>query len=66
VWELYRHTYQRLGSVPTLLEWDADIPSFETVHAEALKAAAYRTSPIADDPLEAGDGAAVETVTHGD
>ena len=45
VWELYRYAYQRFGSVPTLLEWDADIPSFEVVHAEARKAADYRLQP---------------------
>ena len=66
VWELYRHTYQRFGSVPTLLEWDADIPSFETVHGEALKAAAYRTSPVEEEPVEEDRGAVVEALTHGD
>ena len=66
VWELYRHTYQRLGSVPTLLEWDADIPSFETVHAEVLKAAAYRTSPVEEDPVEEDQRTVAEAVTHGD
>jgi len=38
VWELYRHAHQRTGGVSTLLEWDARIPDFDTVHAEALKA----------------------------
>jgi uncharacterized protein len=42
VWELYRHTYRKIGGVSTLLEWDASIPSFEVVHAEALKAKRYR------------------------
>lgn len=45
VWELYRCAYGRFGSVSTLLEWDADIPDFDVVHAEALKAAEYRTRP---------------------
>ena len=44
VWELYRYTYRRLGPISTLLEWDASIPSFEIVHAEALKAKHYRES----------------------
>ena len=26
VWELYAHTVRRLGSVSTLVEWDAEIP----------------------------------------
>ena len=42
VWKLYAHSVKRTGNVSTLLEWDADIPEFEVVHAEALKARAYR------------------------
>jgi uncharacterized protein len=43
VWELYRRVYERMGGISTLLEWDAEIPSFEVVHAEALKARNYRS-----------------------
>jgi len=42
VWKLYAHSVKRTGNISTLLEWDADIPAFEVVHAEALKARAYR------------------------
>ena len=42
VWELYRRAWARSGPVATLYEWDEDIPSFEVVHAEALKAVAQR------------------------
>jgi uncharacterized protein (UPF0276 family) len=42
VWELYRRAVARTGRVATLYEWDEDIPAFEVVHAEALKARAYR------------------------
>ena len=42
VWELYRRSVARTGRVATLLEWDADIPSFEVVHGEAQKARAFR------------------------
>lgn len=45
VWELYRRAFERMGGVATLLEWDADIPDFEIVHAEALKARQYREAP---------------------
>ena len=38
VWDLYRRVHQRLGGIATLLEWDASIPEFDVVHAEALKA----------------------------
>jgi uncharacterized protein (UPF0276 family) len=38
VWELYRQAYALTGGVATLLEWDANIPDFEVVHDEVLKA----------------------------
>src|SRR5437762_4345518 len=38
VWALYRAVVKRFGPVPTLIEWDADIPSLETLQAEAAKA----------------------------
>jgi uncharacterized protein (UPF0276 family) len=42
VWALYSEAHRRAGPRSTLLEWDEDIPDFETVHAEAKKAAVYR------------------------
>ncbi|MBD1210882.1 MAG: DUF692 domain-containing protein [Ignavibacteria bacterium] len=56
VWELYRYAYSRSGGRATLLEWDEDIPSFEVVHAEALKARAYRDNAHAEG---AGSGSAI-------
>jgi len=38
VWKLYARAIERIGPTATLLEWDDLIPSFEEVHAEALKA----------------------------
>lgn len=38
VWKLYEHAINKVGKTPTLLEWDAKIPSFEEVHNEAKKA----------------------------
>ena len=46
VWELYRHAYQRTGGRNTLLEWDEDIPEFDVVHQEALKAKQYRSEKV--------------------
>lgn len=37
-WELYKRAIEMCGPTNTLLEWDANIPSFEEVHNEALKA----------------------------
>jgi uncharacterized protein (UPF0276 family) len=50
VWELYRRAWKRTGSVATLYEWDEDIPDFEVVHAEALKARAWREAAPANLP----------------
>jgi uncharacterized protein (UPF0276 family) len=38
VWDIYRETIKLIGPTNTLLEWDSNIPEFEVVHAEALKA----------------------------
>jgi uncharacterized protein (UPF0276 family) len=42
VWKLYERSCERTGGRATLLEWDDDIPEFEVVHNEVLKAKAYR------------------------
>ena len=36
---------RRAGPTATLLEWDDRIPSFDEVHAEALKAEKYIAAP---------------------
>jgi uncharacterized protein (UPF0276 family) len=41
VWTLYARAIERCGPTATLLEWDDNIPSFDEVHAEALKANRY-------------------------
>lgn len=41
VWGLYERAVKRCGPTATLLEWDDRIPSFDEVHAEALKANKY-------------------------
>jgi uncharacterized protein (UPF0276 family) len=38
VWDLYQETIRHLGPVPTLIEWDNDIPEFEVLADEAGKA----------------------------
>jgi uncharacterized protein (UPF0276 family) len=38
VWRLYAHAVERFGAVSTLVEWDADIPSFDRLCAEAQHA----------------------------
>jgi hypothetical protein len=45
VWKMYGHAIGRIGATATLLEWDDRIPSFDEVHAEALKAKKYIHAP---------------------
>ena len=52
VWELLDIAYRRAGGAPLLLEWDAEIPAFEAVHREALRARDF----IGDKPLQAAVG----------
>jgi len=40
VWRLYEAALERFGPVPTLIEWDTDIPALEVLLEEAAKAAA--------------------------
>lgn len=41
VWELAAEAYARASGASVLLEWDAEIPSFEQTYAEALRARAF-------------------------
>ncbi|MDE1888184.1 MAG: DUF692 domain-containing protein [Gammaproteobacteria bacterium] len=41
VWALYREALAHVGSVPTLIEWDQDIPELEVLTAEAAKAEVF-------------------------
>jgi uncharacterized protein len=45
VWKLYQRSIELTGGAATLVEWDDNIPEFEVVHAEVLKAKAYRKQP---------------------
>ncbi|SMC99440.1 DUF692 domain-containing protein [Rhizobium sp. RU36D] len=44
--ELYRHTLGRIGPLPTLIEWDNDVPDFPTLQAEAQRADAMLAAAI--------------------
>ncbi|HAT29446.1 MAG TPA: DUF2063 domain-containing protein [Janthinobacterium sp.] len=54
VWTLYRAALQRFGRVPTLIEWDTDIPPLAVLLGEARKADAIAAGYDSD----AGPGAA--------
>ena len=38
VWELYEKALDKFGGIPTLIEWDNDIPEFSVLETEATKA----------------------------
>jgi uncharacterized protein len=38
VWRLYAHALRRLGPVPTLIEWDTDVPALDVLLDEARHA----------------------------
>lgn len=42
VWDLYRKTLEKTGAVSTLIEWDEDIPPYETLLSEVQKARTIR------------------------
>lgn len=54
VWELYEFAIRKLGPVPTLIEWDADVPALEVLQQEAEKAQTimnkYDLKMKADEP----------------
>lgn len=41
VWKLYEHTLSKTSRVPTLIEWDIDIPELDILLGEADKATQY-------------------------
>jgi uncharacterized protein (UPF0276 family) len=40
VWNLYGEALSRVGPVPTLIEWDTDVPALAVLVGEAEKAQA--------------------------
>ena len=38
VWALYEHVLSQTGPIPTLVEWDADVPAWAVLKSEAMAA----------------------------
>ena len=57
VWALFEEAVRLGARAPVLLEWDADIPSFERVHAEALRAREFIDRALAAAGRRRGDRA---------
>ncbi len=47
VWALYRHAIHRFGAVPTLIEWDTDLPAFAVLLDEAAHARQHAREALA-------------------
>jgi uncharacterized protein (UPF0276 family) len=47
VWQVYRHAIARLGPVPTLIEWDTDVPALDVLLDEAARAEAVAAEALA-------------------
>lgn len=56
VWTLFREAWRRARGVATLVEWDGDVPSFERVHAEALRARVVAYGDTAHEAAALADG----------
>jgi len=50
VWQLYAEVVRRAGRIATMVEWDQDIPEFDVVHAEVLRAREFRAGPEKTPP----------------
>jgi hypothetical protein len=46
VWALYRRALTRIGAVPTLIEWDNDVPAFAVLCSEVARARAAMVETI--------------------
>ena len=53
VWALYRHAVMRFGAVPTLIEWDTDMPELGVLQDEAVRARAVARQALAPHELAA-------------
>ena len=51
VWKLYQAALARFGSLPTLIEWDTDVPALEVLLGEAAKARALAQTVAPDGAM---------------
>ncbi|QCB46565.1 DUF692 domain-containing protein [Hydrogenophaga sp. PAMC20947] len=51
VWQLYAHAIQRFGAVPTLIEWDTDVPALSVLLDEASRAREWSGAALGARPV---------------
>jgi uncharacterized protein len=47
VWQIYRHAHARFGQVPTLVEWDTDVPALSVLTQQLGMARRYSSEALA-------------------
>ncbi|QBR01633.1 DUF692 domain-containing protein [Paraburkholderia pallida] len=52
VWDLYAHTIRQTGPLPTLIEWDANLPDWSTLAAQAAHAEFVMQAATIHQPSE--------------
>jgi hypothetical protein len=53
VWQAFAHAIGRFGDVPTLIEWDTDVPALEVLLGEARQARSAIDAAVGARPLHA-------------
>lgn len=53
VWALYTHAISKLGSIPTLIEWDANVPAWPILESEAKRAYAIMSKTCQEERVYA-------------
>jgi len=48
-WKIYEYAIKRFGAIPTLIEWDEELPSWQVLIAEADKARVIATSALLEN-----------------
>jgi uncharacterized protein (UPF0276 family) len=54
VWQVYQHALRRFGAVPSLVEWDTALPSWEVLLGQAHLAAGYVQTVLTSDRCDVG------------
>lgn len=49
VWQIYAHALRRLGPVPSLIEWDTDVPDLSVLMGEMAQAGAWMAELCSTD-----------------
>jgi uncharacterized protein len=55
VWDLFAYVAEKAGTIPTLIEWDANVPDWATLKAEAERAEKILVGVRAADPAGSRD-----------